>query len=367
MTTKLVNLVIKRVDRVDDGANPHSDIILFKRRVRKQSPEPMTFDEIRTEQVLSDELWDAHIIFMQSVDSILSSDRAGTEKKDLVVTSLDQFLTAAEGLGADVKVENTRIAKARATDNPTQAACFATAVAGMLASAWEAKKMSKANELDLDAIPEAQRPFVVAIQKRVVELDATATKDAEALKVATGSVESLTKEIVEAKEQITKISKELDDLDPKRAEKRRLEAMPEDFRKRFEANEREVGELRADRETQAISKRLPPVIAVEKDALAGLLFRVEKGTTTKEDATELERIFKSISETKEFATLLKANGGGGAPAESGAAYDIAKRRAVDLVAKGQAKTVPEALTAVWTADPMLWDKHTAERTARPAE
>lgn len=353
----LKNLKVTRVDRVDVGANPKADIVLWKRAkeapVRKDyveviemPPEPKTTGELLQERDVCAEAWTLTYAFEDSLRTILASN--APDKAALIVQSLEEFLAAAQArLPGDIAKSAKTVAANESDVNATAKAARAV-VAQVMKQAEES--MPKPNPepaaVDLKAIPEAQRAAVEALVARAGESAALEkrAKDAEA------RVTALEGENGELKKRL-----------PEETEEERIKkALPESFRKRVEA-------LEEKDEATTFEKRakdeVPQIAGTTHEKLGGLLRRIEKRSTTADDAKELVRLVKAYSELAKSSPLFRELGSSGNGDGGGAttAYAEARNKAAELVTKGEAKTVEQGVALIFKRDKALYQRHLDEQ------
>jgi hypothetical protein len=216
--------------------------------------------------------------------------------------------------------------------------------------------VSTPTTVDLSKIPEDQRPLVEAALKRAADAETAEelAKKTEDRAVAAEKERDDLKAQVEASKQT-----------PEAVEKARLAALPEDIRKRLEANETEIAKMREEKETgEFVQKaRTLPLSGATPEAFGPLLRRIARGCTTPEDADEVTRLVKSLGEQIGTSALFGERGvsGGSGPTD---AYSEAKALAKAKVDAGQFPTIQKALGAVWREKPELWQRYRAEETNR---
>jgi DNA-binding ferritin-like protein len=213
------------------------------------------------------------------------------------------------------------------------------------------KEESEVKEgLDLTKIPEDQRPVVAALQKRAGDAD---------------TAEELARK---AEDRAVAAEKERDELKAKvdaqtleQVEKARLATLPEEVRKRLEANEVEIAKLRDDKETgEFVAKaRELPLSSTTAEAFGPLLRRIAKGCTTPEDATEISRVVKAMGEQIKMGEVFGERGRSGGAAPDGA-YEEARALAKAKVEAGKFTTIEKAMSAVWAEKPDLWKRYREE-------
>jgi hypothetical protein len=96
-------------------------------------------------------------------------------------------------------------------------------------------------------------------------------------------------------------------------------------------------------ETQAYTQKAAPLVAVlpiTAESLGGLLRRTEKGLTTAEDATELERLVKAMAEIAKTGNITQELGKSGGVERS--AHEKTQARAAELRKSNPALTVEQA-------------------------
>jgi hypothetical protein len=210
--------------------------------------------------------------------------------------------------------------------------------------------------VDLSKIPEDQRPLVEAALKRAADAETAEdlAKKTEDRAVAAEKERDDLKAKVEAAKQT-----------PEAVEKARIAALPEDIKKRLEANEAEIAKMREEKETgEFVAKaRSLPLSGTTPEAFGPLLRRIAKGCSTSEDADEVTRLVKSMGEQLRSSALFGERGvsGGSGAAD---AYEEAKALAKAKVEAGQFTSVQKALDAVWREKPELWKRYRAEEKNR---
>lgn len=354
----LTGLVIDRIDLVDLGENHAADILLWKRRkpgqaapVRKAySSEPRTTDEVVADKEVHEAFWRLRCAFDESLESIMRADISDAEKAGLVTQSMREFISAAEDLGLDTAGQKPEGVVAKTAE----AAHAAAREVLKHLEASMSKQTGDAGELKIEQIPEAQRAAVDALQKRAAR------------------VEPLEADLKKANEDLAAVTKERDRLvaageTPEAIEKRKMDALPSDVRKKLEDQDTVIKRLEEKDETAEIAKGLSavPLFGTTAEKLAPVMRRVRKGLSTAEDVTELERVLKSMGELiKKGGPVALIEGGSSgvdAPA-AGSAMDQAVEMAKGLLTEGKAKNKSEALAKVWDAHPDLYKRHREEQS-----
>jgi len=248
--------------------------------------------------------------------------------RDLVVTRVD-LVDLGENQAADILLYKRR------------------------ASAAKEEDVSKPKGLDISKLPEDQRGAVEALQKRAAEADAADERLAKLEERATAAE----KERDELKKQL-----EAKPPAPEDIEKARMASLPEDIRKRLEANEAEVSKLRDEKETgEYIAKaRNLPLSGTTAEAFGPLLRRIASGKTTAADADEVTRLIKAMGEQIRASDVFGEKGRSGGGTGGADAYEEARALAKTKVESGQFKTVEKALSAVWRERPDLWKRYRQE-------
>jgi hypothetical protein len=223
-------------------------------------------------------------------------------------------------------------------------------------SAAKETAVSQPVAVDLSKIPEDQRALVEAALKRAADAD---TAEELAKKTEDRAV------LAEKERDDLKAQVEASKQTPEAVEKARMATLPEDIRKRLEANETEIAKMREDKETgEYIQKaRSLPLSGTTPEAFGPLLRRIAKGCSTSEDADEVTRLVKSLGEQVKAGALFGERGvsGGSGPAD---AYGEAKALAKAKVDAGQFTSIQKALDAVWREKPELWTRYRAEEKNR---
>lgn len=380
MSTKrrrLTNVVVKRIDLVDAGDNPAADVLIYKAKgggmitcpscgakapkgteacpecgkpmaapLKKYNAEPRTVGQVLQARETQDELWNLQSAFGQSLDSIMASDLEPAGRVAAIQTSLEEYLAALKVLiaayAAAPDVTAPEIMTAETVSDMAKRA--AEEVSRITKEASMSKQDPKAPPaFELAQIPEALRPAVEAFQKRAGEAD----KAAEDLKTAAARVTALEGEVAELKKKLEPIAPPVENPEVVELRKKVADMEDRESTRDFEKRARDLG---------------PTLVGTTAEKLAPVLKRIHGGKSTKEDGLEVERLLKSAFELASQSTAFKKLGQDGGPVDDAlavgdAAYEIAKRRAADLISKGEAKTEPEALDLVWKRDKGLWARY----------
>jgi hypothetical protein len=317
----LRRLRVKRVDLVDAGDNPPAAVVLYKRRSNpkaaaaidklKQLLKGYMDGEARTtgEALAAQDMRMLLSALYESINSIVEDDEVA-DKVALIEQSLNEALAALSSVKKEKSMDLTKVAPE-----------------------------VKAHIEKLEADKKTAETSVAAITK---ERDELKTKAAAAPPAPTPT--------------------------PEEAEKAKLAALPEDIRKRFEANEAEVIKLREERETdEYIAKaRALPLVGTTPEKFGPMLRRIAKGKATAEDITEVERLVKSMGEAIKAGKTFSELGTGAQGLTGETAYAKASNLAEQLVKDGKEKSFHKAMDKVWEAHPDLWKQYSQEREGRPA-
>lgn len=317
----LRELKVKRVDLVDAGDNPPAAVVLYKRRSDSQATRAriaklktlikgyMDGEAKTTGEALEAQAMRALLAALyESINSIVEDDEVA-DKVTLIEQSLNEALAALSSV-----------------------------------------KKEKPMQIDLSKLsPE--------VKAHIEKLEADK-------KTAETSVAALTKERDELKTKAAAAPAPAPT--PEEVEKAKVAALPEDLRKRFEANEAEVAKLREERETdEYVAKaRALPLVGTTPEKFGPVLRRIAKGKATAEDVAEVERLVKSMGEVAKAGKAFAELGTGAQGLTGDTAYAKASNLAEQLVKDGKEKSFHKALDKVWDANPDLWKQYSNEREGR---
>lgn len=362
---RLMNLSVDKVDAVGNGDNPPARAVMWKAAptmdcpkcgkkmpmggkcpecgykaksapARKDLGTPPTCTEILDTRAQADALQQLQYAFTDAMYGILYG--GGDSKVELMRKNVEAFGARLN----EITGKPAAVAAMKSFSDEEPEAFVERA------SEWIDEAISKAREtmtknaatLDVNAIPEAQRPAVEALQKSVTDTAAalaTITTERDTLKARVSTLDA--------------------------APEDEFAGVPETTKARF-IKERETNKAAAERiekleETNAINARVSKVrtehstmLNTTPDDFGAMLYRMEKGKTTPADAIEFERIYK--------ATVAQAVAGGGVTKETGTASgdDEATedptaallKRAEEMVKKGEAKSVDAATDHILATD-----------------
>lgn len=374
---RLTNVVVKRIDLVDAGDNPAADVLIYKAKgggmiacpscgakapkgtetcpecgkpmaepLKKYAAEPQTVGQVLQARETQDELWKLQSAFGQSLDSIMASDLEPAGRVAAIQTSLQEYLAALKVLIAaytaapDVTAPEVMTAET-VSDMAKRAA---EEVSRITKEASMSKQDPKAPPaFELAQIPEALRPAVEAFQKRAGEAD----KAAEDLTAAATRVTALEAEVADLKKRLEPVAPPVENPEVVELRKKVADMEDRETTRDFEKRARDLG---------------PVLVGTTPEKLAPVLKRIHAGKSSKDDGLEVERLLKGAFELASQSAAFRKIGHDGtgvedAAATGNAAYEIAKRRASELLTKGEAKTQAEALDLVWKRDKGLWDRY----------
>lgn len=310
---------------------------------------PKTFNEVEDLAAVRDEMWKVWDRFRTSVNSIIESD--ADNKGELLTTSVNEFqafLTAAAPKWADGK---SAMKEAPMPTPATQKQPEATKAAPVspTATATAATSASAAPTLP-DEARKALSPEATAY---VEHLEAATAKFASATAGETVSKADHDAALAAKDAEIASLSERLAAADPDAAEEQAFKALPpsqqalvrkarEDAAEARKLAEAEV-ERREELEAREAAKTYAPL--AKPDTMGPLLRRVEKGTATAADLTELKRVLASAAEVARKSDLFTAKGQDEDPGDAGTATQkiefLAQKRAGE---KGE--SLPKARTEV---------------------
>lgn len=211
--------------------------------------------------------------------------------------------------------------------------------------------------------------------QRLADADVEKGQDmpgAEDVKDMQAQLATLTKRVEAADARVQELEGEnaalKKQLEPEPTEEDFLKAMPEAMRKRWEANERQTKEAletaRVEKEKRERREYIEKVAAYKPLGLVAdddweLLQAIDKMDV--KPRTRLLQVLKSACEVIKQSSLF-SNLGGNRPAHGGGtAWAQAEALALELVAKGQAKTKEQAISKVFEDNPELRQQYQAEK------
>jgi hypothetical protein len=200
-----------------------------------------------------------------------------------------------------------------------------------LQAALESTKKSDANKA-ADGVP--QKESDMELQEQIDKLTADlaiVTKDRDELKAKVDASENT----------------------PEAVEKRKLDAMPAEIRKRLEDAESKVQKMQEAAELQAFTKRAKD--AGQADGFGEILYRISKGQAKAEDVAEVERLLKAQAEQIRKGNLFDTLGAGGAGSDDVEQQVIAKCREMMKADKGL--TFGDAQAKVFAEDRSLYEAY----------
>lgn len=372
--TKLTNLRMRRVDLVDAGDNPGAEILLAKARDRKVSKNgPLTLGEVVSQNEVGEALNELYNALCAAVWNNLYGDGTPQEKAANIKTSIAQF---AATLTAEVDGEFAGDAAliVDAGDQVTVAEISVEYVQKMadaaLGRALRVVRKVTGQSLHEPAIDPALKEKKMADDSKDAKdkeakdkADAEAKAKAKAMEKRAGEADALAAETVTLKARVVELEKQLAEAKdtPEVIEKRKLEALPADIRKQMEEDRAEVKKLREDAELTAFTKRAADldIAGTTAEKFAPVLKRIHKGGTTAEDATEIERLFKSLSAVARQSSVFKALGVAGQEQQEGSALAEVQKRVAKL--QSDEKLSYAEASARVTQDRELMDRVSAEK------
>lgn len=325
----------------------------FREPVAKADQEAMGFGEILTLQEAEAELWDYIHALQQSIRSILrDSETSPADKEALIRGSLDQFVTVVEAavpnwlaagqvankVGRKIAADRLRRLKEawETLGAIIREAEEGNAPAGSVPEDSDNQAVAKGEDdamtIDKSKLPEDARPYVDQLEKRIAELE---------------------QELAKAKGQAAQTDDEL------------LKSLPEPLRKRLEEAERRAKEAeelaKAEREARLQREYIEKARAYSNvgkpEDLAVMLRKAYD--IDEEFGKQLETVLRAANERISQGALFAEVGKGGPGAGSAEAEIEAK--AVEMVAKGLAKSKAEAVAKVVELYPDLAKRYHEER------
>jgi ribosomal protein L32 len=376
--TRLENLGVGKIDLVGAGDNPRAHVALYKAApmvkcpecgkqmpkggkcpecgymakaapTRKADGQPPTCGELLDAREASDELQKLHYAFTESMYGILYG--GGADKVALLKANVEVFGERLKEIVGEV--EGVEAMKSIAVDTAEE---FVERAGAMSVNAiTKAREIMKDLKLDVTAIPEAQRPAVVALQK-------SATDAAAALTAAQTEVETLKAENATLKAAAPKPA-DVDDLaglTPVAKERILAE------RALFKATTDEVAKLRDEREQDKrvakVREDHADILGTSHEAFGGLLYRIEKGKATPADAVEVERLVKSLVEQARSGNVVETVGSESSDsAGAGDPFVVLDKRAKEMVAKKEATSYDKACDHILATDEDLRKRMSARQ------
>lgn len=359
MPTKLKNLKIKKVDFVDDGANPEAHIKLFKRNdsddgyiqrlvdkiVKALKKENLSDDEITKSNTtdfqdsfennlkrinnrkIYDEIYNICNALQDSFFSIINDNELDIENtKKAMIESFEQFANVTNNA-----IEQWSSGKSAELEEQAE---LATVEKNTVASDISIKeKEGETTMIDKSKLTEAERAFLESIEKRYgIETQRKTTAE------GTTEVEKSA-----PKEQIETQDKDTDNiykgLNP--TIKAELESL-----KKFKENAE-------NKELEAIAKKYE-IIGEKKDKLVPLFksLKLAGGTAYDDTITMLDNAVTAIEKSGIFKEIGKTGSNTGSAGANGEAWAKAEAQAMDIM-KAKNITKAQALDEVFINNPEL--------------
>jgi hypothetical protein len=330
MAFTLQDLEIDEVSLVDEPANPKAVMLIHKRNADVDKAE-----------------WDRAFI-NDLPDSSFAWIGPGGEKDDsgkTVPRSLRK-LPYRDG-GGNVDMAHLRSALSRLPQSDIPEADKGK-IQSKLRSALEQANKSAATPPDKGG---TDMEKVDALAAEVEQLKADAQK-------ATESLEEVNKQLAAITEERDTLKKRVDEFDstPEAIEKRKLNALPEDIRKRLEASEARIQKMEDEKLEQVYLAKAKAL--GQNEDFGRVMKRVSVNATTAEDLQEIERVIKALSEqakSGKLFTTLGSDGNDGDVADEPDKAFLAKAR--KLREDNKDLSWNDACAQVAREDPDLYDRH----------
>jgi len=223
------------------------------------------------------------------------------------------------------------------------------------------KGMPTPGQVHTDAMPGEKKD-----KAKVVVEDEDEEDGVECKKAAEPRKENDMEQVEKLQADLTALTAERDELKkrldaientPEAIEKRKLEAVPEDIRKRLVAAEEAVTKMREDAETKEwIEKAREIGEPIDPLKVGPILKRVSK-----EDREELQTVLKALAEQVKKSQLFGEVGSSRTEMPSSSAYAEITKRAQAIVEKDPTQSLVDAEASVCKADPALYERHIAEQ------
>lgn len=356
VATKLKNLKIRKVDFVDEGANPDANIKMFKRReeaagmgqeerdsaaVEIQKGDSVSFHEKVLEvnnQKIADEIWDVCCALQASFCSILyDGELDSTQTKEAMAESLEEFYEVVQesvGKWAEGKVMNL---------------------------VRKQKGEEEEMKIDKSKLTEAERAFLESIEKRCGVEEGreqakggavSANMAGEEAASAANATAAVTKTVVQAASR-TEAAEGTGAAEA-------VETWKDDIYKGLHPAVRaELEELKKfreeaeDRELAGIAKRYA-LIGKKEEELVPLFksLKAAGGTAYEDMLAVLDQAVKAVEHSGVFAEIGKSGHG----ETGGTAWAEAETKAAELMKSRTGLSKVQALEEVFLADPVLAEK-----------
>lgn len=366
MATRLKDLRMTKVALVPAGANPDAHIMLYKAQEASVTKEVLVEIELESmplttaQRLEQSELWaqwqPLWSAFCESMWELLEKCHDGevSQYAPAILRSIQEFQARAQtilsGLGMLEKAA------------PLFAACAAIEKAGRVMSAQRMAQLKAAIGTLQKILDEAGG----LMEKGQDMPGADDVKDMQAqLATLTKRVEAADARVQELEGENAALKKQ---LEPEPTEEDFLKAMPEAMRKRWEANERQTKEAletaRVEKEKRERREYIEKVAAYKPLGLVAdddweLLQAVDKMDV--KPRTRLLQVLKSACEVIKQSSLFSNLGSNRPSHGGGTAWAQAEALALELVAKGQAKTKEQAISKVFEDNPDLRQQYQAEK------
>jgi len=360
MSKRLKNLAIGKIDLVGSGDNPLAHVAMYKAAPMVACPEcgkqmpkggkcpecgykakpfgkegaPPTCTEILDTRAQADALQQLQYAFSDSMYGILYG--GGDSKVELMRKNVEAFGARLK----DITGKAAEVAAMKSLSGEEPEAFVARAAEWIDSAISKARETMKTATLDVNAIPEAQRPAVEALQK-------SATDQAAALAAITTERDTLKARIVTLEAAPEDDLAGVPELTKARILKERVaNKATADKVEKLEA------EREQDRRIAKVRTEHAQILGTTPEALGAALYRMEKGKSTPEDVVEFERLIKSLTEQARSGNVTFEGGTStGDDARGADAASEFKKKADALVA---AKTFPNYKLA---ADHLLATDH----------
>jgi cell division protein FtsB len=307
MATKLRDLELEEVSLVDDPANPGARVTLLKRNEGEGEPEPED-DDLEKGRVrcikcgafqkempgdgmcpqcgakmarpfVGKAVWSAAEV-NDLPDSCFAYIAPGGKKENGKTVPRSLRKLPYRDASGKVDLAHTRNALARLSQSDIPAAEQGKIRAKLQAALESTKKADNAAPPEEDDMEKDE--LTAQVEKLTQDL-AELTKERDALKARVDAI----------------------DNSPEAVEKRKLDSLPEDIRKRIEASEAEIAKMKDEKLT---AEYVAKAKAIKQSAeFGGVLKRLATAAATAEDFTKLEQVLKAqaeqIDKGKLFATL----------------------------------------------------------------
>lgn len=411
MATRLKNLRIKKVDFVDEGANPDAHIMLYKNRDAAEEPvengeegnvnilkrvvssiaktfgvkenqlgvviegvqkgDSESFDERYVEvknRKIADEIWDVCFALQSSLYSILNDDDLdGTQTSTAMTESLDEFYEVVKdaitqwsnGKANNIVRKNDEVTEAELENMKSVQKRLEESIEKSVVIKEEKNiEKSKGDEemalvnIDKSKLTSAERAFLEDIEKRCSTNQAAGQENTDS-----GAGE-------ESGETVAKSTSEAPESNPAPAEPPKPEPEPSDVEDIYKGLhplvKEEIQSLRKfrkaaeDRELNEIAKRYT-IIGKKAEELVPMFksLKAAGGTAFDDMIAVLDQAVETAENSGAFSEIGKSGHG---ETTDGEAWAEADAKAVELMKSKPSLTKNQALDEVLMADPELAKK-----------